>query len=311
MTFDPTPFREEYPFSSQYLERPGGRLHFVDEGEGTPVVLVHGNPTWSFYWRNLIGELKRDHRCVAPDHLGMGLSDKPSDADYAYTLDSRVADLEALIEDRRQNGFEGPLTLIAHDWGGMIALAYATRHPEQVARLVLLNTAGFALPKNSGLPWQLFLVRKLPFAIPVRGFNAFSRGAVKRCVTRTKLPPLVRKAYLAPYDSWAHRIAVHRFVQDIPLGPKDPAWATVQQVSEGLEELTKAKPTLIVWGERDFVFDDAFLSEWRRRVPHAEYLTFADAGHYVLEDARQEVIEGVRRFLEAHPITAEAQTESA
>lgn len=294
MTFDPTPYRAEYPWTGAFLDRPGGRLHFLDEGEGKPVLLVHGNPSWSFYWRHLVKALSPSRRCIVPDHIGMGLSDKPNDADYAYTLDSRVADLEALIDHL---GITEGLTVIAHDWGGMIGLALTERRRGLVDKLVLMNTSGFSLPKGSGLPWQLFLVRRLPFAIPVRGFNAFSVGAAWTCTTKP-LPKLVRKAYVAPYDSWEHRIAVHRFVQDIPLGPKDPAWDTVQRVSDSLGQLTSERPTMIVWGRKDFVFDDAFLAEWRRRVPDANYLVFDDAGHYVLEDAHEAIVPAVQSFLQ-------------
>jgi cis-3-alkyl-4-acyloxetan-2-one decarboxylase len=293
MTFDPTPYRAEYPWQGGWLDRPGGRLHYLDEGSGAPVLMVHGNPTWSFYWRRLVSELGSDHRCVVPDHIGMGLSDKPSDADYRYTLDSRVDDLEALIDHL---GITEGLTIIAHDWGGMIGLALTERRRSLVKRLVLMNTSGFSLPKGSGLPWQLFLIRRLPFALPVRGLNAFSVGAAWTS-TKTRLPKLVRDAYVAPYDSWEHRIAVHRFVQDIPLGPADPAWATVQRVSDALPDLTAERPTMIVWGRRDFVFNDAFLDEWRRRVPGAEYLVFDDAGHYVLEDEHETIVPAVRSFL--------------
>ena len=294
MTFDPTPFRAEYPWQGGWLERPGGRLHYLDEGSGAPVLMVHGNPTWSFFWRRLVGALGRDHRCVVPDHMGMGLSDKPADSDYRYTLDSRVDDLEALVDHL---GITEGLTIIAHDWGGMIGLALAERRRSLVSRLVLMNTAGFSMPKGSGLPWQLFLVRRLPFALPVRGLNAFSIGAAWTS-TRKRLPKLVRDAYVAPYDSWSHRIAVHRFVQDIPLAAADPAWATVQRVSDALPRLTAERKTMIVWGRKDFVFDDTFLAEWRRRVPDAEYLVFDDAGHYVMEDEHETIVPAVRQFLE-------------
>ncbi len=294
MTFDVSPYRSEYPWEGSYLPRPGARLHYLDEGEGKPVLLVHGNPSWSFLWRHLVKDLSQDRRCIVPDHVGMGLSDKPGDDAYRYTLDSRIDDLEALLDHL---GITEGLTLIAHDWGGMIGLGLAERRRGLVERLVLMNTSGFPLPDGSALPWQLFLVRRLPFAIPVRGFNAFAAGAAKTCVTKP-MSPLVRKAFVAPYDSWAHRIAVHRFVQDIPLGPKDPAWDTVTKVANALPELC-SKPTMVVWGRKDFVFDDGFLAEWRRRVPDAEYLVFDDAGHYVLEDEHGTITPAVRRFLEA------------
>ncbi|MCO4772901.1 MAG: alpha/beta fold hydrolase [Deltaproteobacteria bacterium] len=292
MTFDVSPYRSEYPWEGSFLGRPAGRLHYLDVGKGDPVLMVHGNPSWSFYWRHLVKALSPSSRCIVPDHLGMGLSDKPGDGDYRYTLDSRVDDLEALMDEL---GITSGLTLIAHDWGGMIGLALAERRRGLVKRIVLMNTSGFSLPKNSALPWQLFLVRRLPFALPVRGLNVFAAGAARTCVSKP-MSPLVRAAYVAPYDSWAHRIAVHRFVQDIPLSPKDPAWSTVQKVSEALPELCKDH-TMVVWGRKDFVFDDDFLEEWRRRLPDARYLVFDDAGHYVLEDEHEAIVPAVQSFM--------------
>jgi haloalkane dehalogenase len=299
MTFDITPYRDEYPWEGKRFDVPGGSMHYLDVGDGEPVLMLHGNPTWSFYWRRLVRALSPERRCIVPDHMGMGLSDKPGDDAYQYTLDRRVDDIEALVDSL---GVSEGLTVIAHDWGGMIGLAYAARRPERIARLVLMNTSGFPLPQGSSLPWQLQLVKRLPFAIPVRGLNLFVQGAARTCTVRPgSMPPQVRKAYVAPYDSWANRIAIHRFVQDIPLGPGDPAWTTTVRVSEALTELAE-RPMLIVWGERDFVFNDAFLSEWRRRLPGVEYLTFADAGHYVLEDAAAEVVPAVVDFLARHPL---------
>jgi len=138
--------RELYPFEGRYFDRGAGvRMHYLDEGEGPPVVMVHGNPTWSFYYRQLVLALRDGHRCIVPDHVGMGLSDKPGDDRYAYTLAQRVDDLEALLEHL---GVDRDVTLVVHDWGGMIGMAWAARHPERVARLVILNTAAFPLPSD-------------------------------------------------------------------------------------------------------------------------------------------------------------------
>jgi haloalkane dehalogenase len=302
MTFDPEPFRELYPWAPHFFDvGQGVRLHYLDEGQGDPVVLVHGNPTWSFYFRSLVSALSPTHHVIAVDHVGCGLSDKPSDSHYEYVLDRRVADLEALLDSL---GLTANLTLVVHDWGGMIGLAFATRHPGRVKRLVVLNSAGFGLPPGRRLPWQVGLVRALPFfPLPVRGLNAFSRGANRLCSVRPgRMTPLVKAAYLAPYDSWAHRVAVQRFVEDIPLGPGDRSWATVQEVSRRIDQFQQV-PTLICWGRKDFVFDDAFLAEWRRRLPGAELHVFEDAGHYVLEDAPEEIVPLVRQFLARHPLT--------
>ncbi len=285
-----------YPFRNHYLNLNGGRLHYLDEGAGPPVVMLHGNPTWSFYYRDLVKALKDSHRVIVPDHIGCGLSDKPDDSRYAYTLARRVEDVDALLDHL---GIRENITLVLHDWGGMIGMAWAGRHPERVRRLVILNTAAFHLPASKQLPWSLWLVRKTPLgSLLVRGLNAFSRGAVRHCAMRP-LSPAIRDGYLAPYDSWRNRIAVRRFVQDIPLQPGDASFDLVTEVQEGLHRF-RAVPMLICWGERDFVFDGAFLAEWRRHFPEAEVHTFPDAGHLVLEDAGREIEQLVRDFLSRH-----------
>jgi pimeloyl-ACP methyl ester carboxylesterase len=292
------PFEALYPWSGHWLDRDGSRMHYLDEGEGEPLVLVHGNPTWSFYWRHFVRDLSDAYRVVVPDHIGMGLSDKPGDEDYDYTLASRVADLDALLD---HVGLHEKITLVAHDWGGMISLAWAMQNRSKVARVILLNTAGFLLPESGRLPWRLKLIRHIPSAFTVRGLNAFVRGAILGCSRQPgRMTPSVKAGYLAPYDSWANRIAVHRFVQDIPLGPADPAHALVSQVDSTLGELA-GLPVQIFWGEKDFVFDRHFLAEWRKRLPLAEYHCFPDCGHYILEDAHEKIVPLVREFLLRNP----------
>lgn len=292
---------ELYSFQSHFLNLDGLRYHYLDEGDGDPIVMVHGNPTWSFYFRDLVRELRPDYRVVAPDHIGCGMSDKPSDANYNYTLSRRVDDLERLLEslDLTRN-----VTLVLHDWGGMIGMTLATRHPDWISRLVILNTAAFLLPASKPMPWRLSICRAPVLGgLLVRGLSGFSRAAVRMCTVKP-LPPAVRDAYLSPYDSWEHRIAVHRFVQDIPLAPGDRAYETVTQAESKLEQL-RDRPMLICWGDQDFVFDHHFLAEWQRRFPEAEVHQFPDAGHFVLEDAGDKVRQLVRDFLTRHPLLAE------
>src|SRR5581483_2135270 len=164
------------PFQSHFLDLDGLRYHYVDEGRGEPIVLLHGNPTWSFYYRKLILGLRDSYRTIAPDHIGCGFSDKPSDARYSYRLERRVKDLERLI-DHLDLGDK--VTLVLHDWGGMIGMTYAHRHPEQIRRLVILNTGAFLLPVGNPFPWSLWLCRN-PLLGPmlVRRLNAFCRGSV-------------------------------------------------------------------------------------------------------------------------------------
>jgi len=270
-------------------------MHYLDEGRGEAVVCVHGNPTWSFYYRRLVEALRDSHRVVVPDHIGCGLSEMPRDDRYSYTLERRIADLEALLDHLDLDG----VTLVVHDWGGAIGLGWAVRHPERVRRLVILNTAAFRLPPGKRLPWQLWVVRSTPLgALLVRGLNAFARGATRVACTRVRMPRPVRNAYCAPYDSWATRRAVLRFVEDIPLAPGDPAYAALVGM-EGALAAFADRPALILWGARDFVFDHHFLAVWRRLLPGAEVHEFADCGHYVLEDAADRIIPLIRSFLVA------------
>lgn len=285
------------------LDRAGIRLHYIDEGVGEPVVMLHGNPTWSFYYRHLIEDLRGAYRVIAPDHVGCGLSDKPDDARYEYTLSRRVEDLEALLDHL---GLDRGLTLVLHDWGGVIGMTFAARHPERIARLVVANTAAFHMPAGKSFPPALSLFRDSPLgAWLARGLNLFLRGTTRiGCKTR-RLSPDVRDAYAAPYDSWANRIAIHRFVQDIPLRPGDRSYPLISEVQDRLAGL-RAVPMLIAWGMRDFVFDAPVLDEWTRRFPEAEVHRFPKAGHLLFEDEREAIADLIRSFLSAHPLVREA-----
>ncbi len=287
---------ELYPFESHYYDRDGLKLHYVDEGRGDPVVCLHGNSGWSFYYRELIKALRGSHRVLAPDHIGCGLSDKPDDDRYAYRLESRIDDIEAWLGalDIQEN-----ITLVMHDWGGAIGMGFAVRHPERVSRLVVTNTAAFLIPGAKALPWSLWFCRNTSAgALFVRGLNGFVFGwLLTGCRTR-RLDASEKSGYLAPYDSYKNRIAVLRFVQDIPLEPTDPSFECLAGVAEGLSTLGD-KPMLVLWGEKDFVFDHHVLEEWTRRFPDARVEVFPEGGHLILEDARDESINLIRGFLEA------------
>ncbi len=273
----------------------GQRLHYLDEGprDAPPVLMLHGNPTWSFYYRNLVMALRDRFRCIVPDHLGCGLSDKPDDSHYDYRLKSRIGDVDALV---KHLDLEAPLTLVVHDWGGMIGFAWAVENPARIKNLVVLNTAAFPLPAAKKMPVALSLVRDSAFgAFLVRRFNAFSaiaaRVAFKKPVSRA-----VRKAYTLPYDSPRNRIATLKFVQDIPLSEKDPGYDILINTAKRLH-LLREKPCLIAWGEKDFVFDAPFLNQWIDYFPDAEIHRFPDCGHYVLEDGGPALIDIIANFM--------------
>lgn len=280
-------------YTPKFFTRDGMSMHYLDEGQGDPVVMVHGNPSWCWLFRDLVAALKPRYRCLVPDHIGMGLSDKPDDGRYRYTLDSRVADFSAFMEKMVPSG---PVTLVVHDWGGAIASAWAVRNPERVRRMVVFNTAAFPMLPDKRLPTTLRLVRNTRFgAMLVERFNAFAAGAAHIGTVRS-LGRAARAAYVAPYDTPLARRATLRFVQDIPLSESDPAYATIAATGKGLIALAD-KPMLILWGLRDFVFDRDYFDEWCTRFPRAEAIAFADAGHYVIEDARDTIVPKVGEFL--------------
>ncbi len=305
----------DYPFQPRRIEvRPGIAMSCLDEGprDGEVVVMLHGNPSWSYYWRHLVLGLRDRYRCIVPDHVGMGLSDKPDDgggvrpplhpasARYDYTLQSRVDDLGALLG---QLGVTGPVTLAVHDWGGMVGFGWALSHLPQVQRLVVLNTAAFPLPADKPMPWQLSLGRDSRIGgWAIRRFNLFARGAAWLGTERS-LPAAVRRAYIAPYQGWAAAISTLRFMQDIPLREGDRAWPLVAEAGRRLAEFA-GRPAFIGWGLRDFVFDRHFLDGFRRALPGAEVHAFEDAGHYVLEDKHEVLVPAIRGFLDAHPLDA-------
>ena len=279
-------WRRLYPFKPHHLNLNGLRYHYLDEGHGPPVVMVHGNPTWSFYYRSLVTALSPHMRVIVPDHIGCGLSDKPGTGQYDFRLRSRIEDLGALIDHL---GLGDNISFVVHDWGGAIGLAWAAQHPDRTAGLVLLNTSAFIPKKMKGLPVRLALIRNIRImATPaVLGLNLFARGAALMAPAR-RLSPEAKAGLVAPYNNWRNRLATLKFVQDIPLDERDPSFSTLTDISDRLAHLA-GLPMMICWGERDFVFTPLFLDEWVRRFPGAEVHRFPRAGHYILEDQPDEV----------------------
>ncbi|HEX7380498.1 MAG TPA: alpha/beta fold hydrolase [Pirellulales bacterium] len=287
-------WRALYPFESHWLTLDGHRYHYLDEGQGEPLLLVHGNPTWSFYWRDLVVGLRGKYRLIVPDHIGCGLSDKPRD--YEYRLARHIDNLRRLIEHLRLQR----VTLLAHDWGGAIGMGAAVARPEVFSRFVLFNTAAYRARR---IPWRIRICRT-PWLgeLAVRGLNGFARAALTMAVARhARMTPAVRAGLLAPYDSWASRIAVHRFVLDIPLSPRHLSYATLAEIEAGLAAL-RGRPMALVWGMRDWCFTPYFLERFIEYFPEAEVHRLFDASHYVIEDAHERIVPLVEKFLAAHPL---------
>jgi haloalkane dehalogenase len=276
----------------------GLRYHYLDEGAGPVLLLVHGNPTWSFLWRELIRGLRSQYRVVAPDHVGCGLSEKPGRGRYSFRLAQRISDLNELVErlDLQQ------VTLVGHDWGGAIGLGAAVAAPQRFARFVLMNTAAFRMRR---CPWRIRLCHApLLGRLASQGLNLFARAALRLTMHHPeRLTPAARAGLLAPYDSWRHRLAIHQFVLDIPLSRRHPSYATLRHIEEGLPQLRR-QPVSLIWGMRDWCFGPEFLERFLDFLPDAEVHRLRDAGHYLMEDAPEQVIPLVQNFLGRHPLAA-------
>jgi haloalkane dehalogenase len=296
---EPTDWRQLYPFESRWHE-PGsgfGRIHYLDEGpldspNGNPPItlfFVHGNPTWSFHWRGLILALRDRYRCVAPDHIGCGLSDKPK---RWLTLGDHIENLSRLIESLQLDR----VTLVAQDWGGAIGLGAVLRLRERLERIVLFNTGAFP-PRY--VPWRIRACRTpLIGRIAVQGANAFSRAALRMTLARrSRLEPAVAAGYLAPYDSWDNRRAVYGFVRDIPIRACGDTWNTLASMERQLPSLA-GRPALLIWGMRDWCFRPDCLERFIEAWPQAEVHRLADVGHWVVEDAPDESLAIIARFLQ-------------
>ena len=293
-------WKRHYPFTGRRVDLGGYAMHYLDEGKGETVLFVHGNPTWSFYFRELVKSLRPTHRCLAPDHIGMGLSDRPDDDVYAYTLESRIRDLESLIARVAPTG---PVSLVLHDWGGMIGMGWAARHPERVARIAAFNTSCFRLPSGKAFPPGLSFLRGPLGALAVRGLGLGRRKVLESCTAKRPLSADVAAGYLEPLSGWNEARAAHRFVQDIPLSPADRAWNVVAAIEAGLPAL-KETPMFLPWGMKDWVFDEAFLNGWRERFPKAVVKRYEDCGHFLLEDAADSVVPLLRDFVAGKPVAA-------
>lgn len=292
-------WRPLYPFESRYFELEGFRMHYLDEQKGRnpgepsreTLLMVHGNPTWSFLFRKVLVNFRDRYRTVAVDHLGCGLSDKPDESRYSFRLEERVADLCKLIEHLDLQR----VTLIAHDWGGAIGMGAATRMPERFERIVLMNTGAFP---SDHFPLRIRVCRTPVLGrFALQGLNLFSLAALQMATTAPRnISREVRAGLLAPYDSWHNRTAVYRFVYDIPHSEKHPSYATLRGIEEKLP-LFRNKPVCLIWGMRDWCFSPEFLSRFLQEYPEAKVHRIETAGHYLLEDAPDTVLAAMEEFL--------------
>jgi haloalkane dehalogenase len=282
-----TEIRREYPFSSKFVNLDAGQMHYIEEGDQNkrPILMVHGNPTWSFYFRNLVKFLAKDFRPIAIDHLGCGMSEKSG---KGFILSQRVDHLLEFIERKKLKD----ITLVAHDWGGAIGMGAVTKKPELFQDIILSNTGAFI---SSDIPKRIAIC-KVPYLSKLinRVFNGFALAATEMASTR-KLTSIEKKGYLLPYNNYQNRKAIDDFILDIPLSSKHKSYKELLRIEKGISTLSQK--CLLIWGEKDFCFNSNFRLEFEKKLRNVESIKFANAGHYVLEDQTSEYLNEVVSFL--------------
>lgn len=275
-------FGGTWPFEPRWLFTDDVRLHYVDEGprDGEPVVLLHGNPTWSFLYRRYLGGLaEAGYRAIAHDQLGFGRSDKPY-SQREYSLERHRRHLATLLDELELDG----VTLVVQDWGGPVGLSWAAENRDRVRRLVVLNTFSESAPGARGpFRWpgtRSLLVKSMHFY--VRGF--LFRGGLRH---PERLGENERAAYLAPHPSWPSRAGILAYTRLVAEPPR----------YEALHE----KPALVCWGKRDRALGDAALRRWQDRLPGADVVEFEDSASFVPEDAPEESLAAILDFLRRTP----------
>jgi haloalkane dehalogenase len=276
----------DYPFEDHWFERREAAMHFLDEGEGFPVLMLHGNPTWSFLYRDVIKDLRRDFRCIAPDYPGFGYSDTP--AGYHFTPQEHSEWIAALIEELQLVRY----VLLVQDWGGPIGLAAALQQPERLAGIVLLNTWAWK-PDMSGWLFS-HIMGSGPAKYLHTHYNFFARRMVPAGISHAerKLPEVL-EAYTAPFPTPESRLGTWVFPWAISHSDQ---W--LQGIEQGLEDL-RDKPVEMVWGMKDMAFgNERYIEHWHRYFPDAPVDRVANASHYLQEDSPERVADGVRRLLD-------------
>jgi haloalkane dehalogenase len=279
-----------YTFEPHYVEQDGLRMHYVDEGHGDPVLLLHGEPTWAYLYRKVIPQLTPVARVVAPDYFGFGRSDKPTDRDW-YSYDAHTESIVRLLDELDLSN----VTVVMQDWGGPIGFRVAVEHPDRVSRLVVLNT-GIYSGRPPGETWLRFreLVRSTG--------TAFEPGRLIRLTCTTPLPDDVLAAYDAPFPEPESKTGVLMFPELVPDDEAHPSAGAMLAVRDQLK--TWVQPALVFFGDSDPIFAPRVAERLAELIPGAELQEpVAGAGHFLQEDAGDEVGQRIARWLKTSPST--------
>jgi cis-3-alkyl-4-acyloxetan-2-one decarboxylase len=295
LTIKDETFNGQYPFTPHYHSHQGIDIHYIDQGSGESVVMLHGDPTWGFLYRHFISPLSQHHRCIVPDHMGMGKSSTPDDRSL-YRLEQHIANLEALLLHLNLDD----ITLILHDWGGPVGLGFATRHPERIKSLVLMNTWAFAPWPGGPFPRLLEIIRSERGEAFVLRKNGYLEPTLIGTTHHSeKLTNTVLDAYRAPFPTPESRLAMLCWSRDIPVRETDTSYAEMKRIEDALPQFN-TKPVILVWGMQDPVIQPSILLRWQQLYPHATTHEIEDASHFLQEDAYERIIHLIETFLKTN-----------
>lgn len=275
--------RDEYPFESHFFQLPIGKMHYIDEGQGDPVVMVHGNPGWSFEYRKLIKGLSKANRCIVPDHIGFGLSDKPFDWDYLPK--NHAGNFEKLLDSLNLSN----ITLVVNDWGGPIGLSYAIKHPERIKKIVILNTWLWSVGNDPHYQKFSNMMGGFLGRFMIKNFNFFGRAVVKKAMGNTKnLTKHIHKHYYKHLEKPKDRKGCYVFPKQIIASSSwlDSLWQQRTKIN--------SLPTTIIWGMKDIAFREPELNYWISNWNNPKVIKLQECGHFPQEEEPKMVIEELK-----------------
>lgn len=277
----------EYPFAPHFLELPVGRMHYVDEGTGEPILMLHGNPTWSFLYRHLIKGLRGEYRCIALDHIGFGLSDKPHD--WTYVPKDHAQNVEQLINHLQLRD----ITLVVQDWGGPIGLSYAVNHPENIKRIIIMNTWMWPVVDDPHYKRFSAFMGGAVGRFLIKRFNFFVNVVMKQAMgDKSRLTKEIHNQYRFPLQNPNERKGCYTFPREII---NSTEWLSSLWQKRAI---IKNKPVLLLWGMRDIAFRKKELDTWKRLFPSPAVYTFDAVGHFVQEEKGAELIPLIQTFMQ-------------
>ncbi|MHA1229562.1 MAG: alpha/beta fold hydrolase [Candidatus Helarchaeota archaeon] len=285
-------FDGSFPFKPNYLVINGFNMHYVDEGSGEPIVLIHGEPTWGYLYRKFIPILAESNRVIVPDHMGFGKSDVP--LDKPYTLAQHIDNLTKLLLNLKLKD----ITIVVQDWGGPIGFGFAVNNPDLIKRIVIMNTSVGVAKENRRLWYEPMvengtydqLMGNMKIFIPQMMFGTF----VKKFSREEK--KIMKKAYTAPFPSEEYCIGAKAFPKDIPKGKTHPSSKIMQEIRDKLPLLSN-KPKILIWGMKDIIFPPKIIEIWQKIYPDIKVFKIQNAGHYLQEDAPEQIIPIIKKFV--------------